>query len=79
MIDKILFSVGFSASCAAMAPCVKRAAGFFGSEVTLLYVCDLGSHNGFELYVRSPPEINEEHRGIAQSQLSSFGSGANRA
>jgi nucleotide-binding universal stress UspA family protein len=72
MIDKILFPVDFSASCAAIAPYVKGAAGFFGSEVTLLYVCDLASHNGFELYVRSLPEIAQERWGIAQSRLSAF-------
>jgi nucleotide-binding universal stress UspA family protein len=40
--------------------------------VTLLHVCDLGSHNGFELYVRSPQEIAEDHWSVAQHQIDSF-------
>jgi nucleotide-binding universal stress UspA family protein len=72
MIQKILFPVDFSPVCAAMAPNVKRAAEFFGSEVTLLHVCDLASHNGFELYARPLQEIAEDHWGIAQHKLSSF-------
>jgi hypothetical protein len=61
MIEKILFPVDFSQSCIAIAPFVKRAATMFRSHVNLLYVCDLFSHNGFELYVRSLQEIAEEH------------------
>jgi nucleotide-binding universal stress UspA family protein len=72
MIKKILFPVDFSASCFAMASYVKRAAAMFGSQVTLVHVCDLASHNGFELYVRSLQEIAEEHARIAQSKLDSF-------
>jgi nucleotide-binding universal stress UspA family protein len=61
LIEKILFPVDFSASCSAMSAFVKRAAAMFGSEVALLHVCDLSSYNGFELYVRTLPEIEGEH------------------
>ena len=72
MIKNILFPVDFSRSCAAMATYVRRAAGIFGSRVTLVHVCDLASHNGFELYVRSLQNIAEEHWSIAQHKLDSF-------
>lgn len=72
MFEKILFPVDFSPSCSAMARYVKRVAAMFGSRVTLVHVCDLASHNGFELYVRSPLEIAEEHKAIAQERLKSF-------
>ena len=72
MIDNLLFPVDFSPSCAGMAPFVQRAATLFGASVTLLHVCDLTSHDGFELYVRSPPEIAETHLSIAQNKLESF-------
>jgi nucleotide-binding universal stress UspA family protein len=72
MIETILFPVDFSPSCGAMASYVRRAADLFGSRVTLLHVCDLASHNAFELYVRSPPEVAEEHRSIARQTLDSF-------
>ena len=72
MIKRILFPVDFSPSCAAMAANVKRAADLFGSQVTLVYVCDLSSHNGFELCVRSVPEIAAEHASIARHKLDSF-------
>ena len=44
----------------------------FGSRVTLMHVCDLASQNGFELYVRAPQEIAEEHERIARDKLESF-------
>ena len=72
MIEKILFPVDFSPSCVAMVPYVKRAADMFGSQVTLIHVCDLTSHNGFELYVRPSREIAEEHQSIAQEKLKTF-------
>jgi nucleotide-binding universal stress UspA family protein len=72
MIEKILFPVDFSPSCAAMATYVRRAADMFGSRVTLVHVCDLASHNGFELYVRSLQTIAEEHWSIARHKLDSF-------
>jgi nucleotide-binding universal stress UspA family protein len=72
MIDRILFPVDFSPSCASMAPFVQRAATLFKSSVTLLHVCDLMSHNGFELCVRSPQEIAETHLCVAQDDLESF-------
>ena len=55
-----------------MVPYVKRAAGLFGARVTMVHVCDLASHNGFELCVRAPQEIAEEHREIAQERLAAF-------
>jgi nucleotide-binding universal stress UspA family protein len=72
MINKILFPVDFSSSCAAMAPYVRRAADMFGSRVTLLHVYDLASHNGFELYVRPSQEIAGEHWSVAKEKLESF-------
>lgn len=72
MIDKILFPVDFSPSCASMAPFVQRSATLFRSSVTLLHVCDLMSHNGFELYVSAPQEIAETHLCVAQDELASF-------
>ena len=72
MIDKILFPVDFSPSCAAMAAYVKRAAEMFGSRVTLVYVCDLASNNGFELLARTMREIAADHRAVAEDQLKSF-------
>ena len=72
MIRKILFPVDFSASCVAMAAYVKRAATIFGAEMTLAHVCDLSSHNGFELYVRTANEISQEHWDLARRQLDVF-------
>jgi nucleotide-binding universal stress UspA family protein len=72
MIEKILFPVDFSPACVAMATYVRRSADLFGSEVTLVRVCDLASHNAFEMYVRSPVEIAEEHQSIARQELDSF-------
>jgi len=72
MIAKILFPVDFSPACSAMAAYVKRAADMFGARVTLIHVCDLASHNGFELYVRSLREIAKEHMVIAEEGLRSF-------
>jgi nucleotide-binding universal stress UspA family protein len=72
MIAKVLFPVDFSPACEAMAPYVKRATDLFGARVTLAYVCDLVSHNGFELVVRYPQEIAEEHLSISKEKLRSF-------
>jgi nucleotide-binding universal stress UspA family protein len=72
MIEKILFPVDFSPACAAMAPYVRRAADLFASQVTLVHIVDLASHNGFELYVRSRQEIADEHQSIAEDKLKSF-------
>ncbi len=71
-IQKILFPVDFSPSSTAMAPYVKRVAGLFGAEVTLVHACDLASHSGFELYVRSPQEIAETREAVAKDELQSF-------
>ena len=72
MINQILFPVDFSPASTAMAAYVNRAADMFGARVTIIHVCDLESHNGFELYVRSAKEIAEEHLEIAQERLDSF-------
>ena len=72
MIQKILFPVNFSPSCLAIAAYVQRVAILFDAQVTLVHVCDLESHDGFELYVRSPQEIAQEHRTVAQHKLNSF-------
>ena len=72
LIENILFPVDFSPSCLGMAAYVKRAATVFGARVSLIHVVDLVSHNGFELYLRSTPEISEEHRAIGQQRLDSF-------
>jgi nucleotide-binding universal stress UspA family protein len=72
MIEKILLPVDFSQACIAISSFVKRAATIFQARVSLLYVCDLSSHNGFELYVRSLQEIAEEHWNIARRKLDSF-------
>jgi len=72
MIKKILFPVDFSPACTAMAAYVKRAADIFGARVSLIHVCDLESHNAFELYVRPATEIAEEHQQLAHERLKSF-------
>jgi nucleotide-binding universal stress UspA family protein len=71
-ITNILFPVDFSLSCIAMAPYVKRAAALFAAKVSLIHVFDPASYNGFELYLRRPPEIAEEHEDIAGNRLNSF-------
>jgi nucleotide-binding universal stress UspA family protein len=72
MIEKILFPVDFSQSSVAISPYVKRTAAMFSSHVSLIHVCSLDSSNGFELYVRSPQEIAEEHWSNAKSKLDTF-------
>jgi nucleotide-binding universal stress UspA family protein len=72
MIKNILFPVDFSPSCAAMAAYVQRAAAIFGAQVTIVHICDLSSHNGFELYARPAGDIAEEHRSLAKSKLELF-------
>ena len=72
IIRKILFPVDFSPSCIGMAAYVKQAAEIFSAEVTLLHVCDLDSHNGFELYVRTPNEIAQEHWEVGRNKLEEF-------
>jgi len=72
MIRRILFPVDFSPSCVGMAAYVKQAAEIFSAEVTLLHVCDLESHNGFELHVRTPNEIAQEHWEVGQNKLEEF-------
>ena len=72
LITDILFPVDFSPSCIAMAPYVKRAAGFYGAKVSLIHVFDPASYNGFELYVRQSEEIAEEHREIARNRHNAF-------
>src|SRR6516225_4120617 len=72
MLHKILFPVDFSASCVAMAAYVRRAAAMFGARVTMVPVCDLASHNGFELYARRSDEIAEDHWNVARKELELF-------
>jgi nucleotide-binding universal stress UspA family protein len=72
MIQKILFPVDFSPACTAMAGYVRRAATILGARVALLHVAHLPSHNAFEVYVRPVPEIEEEHRSVAQKRLNAF-------
>jgi nucleotide-binding universal stress UspA family protein len=72
MFEHILFPVDFSPSCVAMAAYVQRAASIFGAQVTLVHVCDLASHNGFELYARRPDEIAEDHWSLARNNLDLF-------
>jgi nucleotide-binding universal stress UspA family protein len=72
MIENILFPVDFSPASAGMAAYVKRVATLFQSQITLLHVCDLASHNGFELYMRTVQEIAEEHWSIGKQKLDSF-------
>lgn len=72
MIKSILYPVDFSPSCVAMAAYVKRAATLLDAKVSLIHVVDLTSRNGFELYLRSSPEIAEEHRNIGRDRLDSF-------
>jgi nucleotide-binding universal stress UspA family protein len=72
MIKRILFPVDFSPACAAMAGYVGRAAAIFGARVALLHVADLAGRNGFEIPVRPAPDIEEDHRSVAQSRLNAF-------
>lgn len=72
IIENILFPVDFSPACVGMAAYVRRVAAIFNSRVTVLHVCDLTSHNGFELYVRTPQEIAEDHWSIGKRRLDSF-------
>lgn len=72
MIRRILFPVDFSPSCAAMAAYVQRASFIFDAEVTILYVCDLNAHNGFELVARPAVNIAADHFGVARSKLEVF-------
>jgi nucleotide-binding universal stress UspA family protein len=64
--------VDFSPACAAMAGYVGRAATIFGARVALLHVAHLASQNAFEIYVRPTPEIEEDHRSLAQERLNAF-------
>jgi nucleotide-binding universal stress UspA family protein len=72
MMKNILFPVDFSTSCIAMAAYVKRAGEIFSAEVSLVHVCDLNSHNGFELYARASDEIAEDHWDVAKTRLEFF-------
>lgn len=72
MIKNILFPVDFSPSCVEMAAYVKRAAEIFRAQVTLVHVCDLASHDGFELYARPASEIAQDHRDLALGKLRVF-------
>jgi nucleotide-binding universal stress UspA family protein len=70
-IQKILFPVDFSPSCAAMAPFVKRAAAMVSAKVTLLYVLE-PSASGFELLTRPQPQAEEDRKIVACAKLESY-------
>lgn len=70
-IKNILFPVDFSASCAAMAPFVKRSAAVYSAKVTLLHVLGL-SFSGFELYTRSLRDFEEDRESVAREKLNLF-------
>jgi nucleotide-binding universal stress UspA family protein len=72
IIQKILFPVDFSTASVAMAVYLKRAAAIFAAEVTIVHVCDLDSHNGFELYARPVTDIAREHWNLAGNKLQRF-------
>jgi nucleotide-binding universal stress UspA family protein len=72
LVTNILFPVDFSDSSVAMAPYVKRAASLFGARVSLIHVFDPTSYNAFELYVRKPADIAEEHQNIGRDKLHAF-------
>ena len=72
MIQDILFPVDFSSACVAMAPFVQRAAALNSAKVTLVHVFNPIAYSSFELYVRPLPEVEEEHRNVAQEKLRSF-------
>jgi len=55
-----------------MAAYVRRAAAMFGARVTMVHVCDLASHNGFELYARRSDEIAEDRWNLARKELELF-------
>lgn len=44
----------------------------FGAEVALVHVCDLSSHNGFELYARPATDIARKHWRLALRKLELF-------
>lgn len=71
-IQNILFPVDFSESCVAMSAYVKRAAALLHARVSLIHVFDPSSYNGFELYVRTAPEVADEHQDIASRRLDRF-------
>ncbi|MGA2984846.1 MAG: universal stress protein [Terriglobia bacterium] len=70
-IQKILFPVDFSPSCAAMAPFVKRAAAMFSAKVTLLYILE-PCVSGFELLTRPLPQAEEDRKIVACAKLESY-------
>jgi nucleotide-binding universal stress UspA family protein len=72
LITNILFPVDFSPSCMAMASYVKRAATLMGARVSLIHVFDPASYNGFELYLRPPLEIADDHQKVGCDRLNSF-------
>lgn len=71
-IESILFPVDFSPSCIAMASYVTRAATIFGASVTMLHVADIASANGFELFLRSPNDVVQDHVEAGREALANF-------
>lgn len=72
MIKKILFPVDFSPVGATVADYVRWVAKIFGARVALIHVAHFASRNGFEIYVRPAPEIEEEQQSLAQERLNAF-------
>ena len=72
MIKKILFPVDFSPATTAMGDYVRRIAKIFGARVALLYVANFAGRDGFQIFPRPVPEIEEDDRGVAQERLNAF-------
>ncbi|MGH9452024.1 MAG: universal stress protein [Terriglobia bacterium] len=72
IIQKILFPVDFSSTCAAAAPFIRRVAEQHSAQLTLLHVNEPFDYSVFELYVRPLPDVEADHRSLAQERLNSF-------
>ncbi|MGH9359575.1 MAG: universal stress protein [Terriglobia bacterium] len=72
IIQKILFPVDFSPACAAAAPFIRRVADLHSAQLTLLHVIEPFDYSVFELYVRPYPQVEADHRSLAQQRLDSF-------
>lgn len=72
IIQKILFPVDFSPACASAAPFIKKVADLHSAELTLLYVIAPFDYSVFELYVRPLPDVEADHRALAQQRLNTF-------
>ena len=72
LITNILFPVDFSPSCLAMGAYAHRVATLFGARVSLLHIVDPARYNAFELFVRSPSDVTDDHLDLAREKLASF-------